>query len=132
MSVDKVTFRVPKGYKGYKIFNPDWTCIHMQYTCPGVFELENKDELEIKKCGFHFSTELRDCYNYYPEALIDPSYHVCEVKATGRVTYCKNLPDTPDTVRCTDKLEIVRELNKAEIDQVIYKQSLIRRARRLK
>ena len=24
--------------KGYKVFNPDWTCRKKQYTCPGKFE----------------------------------------------------------------------------------------------
>lgn len=24
--------------KGYKVFNPDWTCMNKQYTCPGTFE----------------------------------------------------------------------------------------------
>lgn len=24
--------------KGYKVFNPDWTCKGKQYTCPGTFE----------------------------------------------------------------------------------------------
>lgn len=24
--------------KGYKVFNPDWTCKGKQYTCPGKFE----------------------------------------------------------------------------------------------
>lgn len=24
--------------KGYKVFNPDWTCRGKQYSCPGTFE----------------------------------------------------------------------------------------------
>ena len=26
--------------KGFKVFNPDWTCRDKQYTCPGKFEEE--------------------------------------------------------------------------------------------
>ena len=25
--------------KGYKVFNPDWTCMEKQYSCPGKFEI---------------------------------------------------------------------------------------------
>ncbi len=26
--------------RGYKVFNPDWTCNGYQYTCPGRFKME--------------------------------------------------------------------------------------------
>jgi hypothetical protein len=28
--------------KGFKVFNPDWTCRGKQYTCPGEFEEDGK------------------------------------------------------------------------------------------
>ena len=117
----KVIFRVPKGYKGYKIFNPDWTCINMHYACPATFNLENKDNLEFGKWGFHFCKYLADCYSYYPEALEDNNYHICEINALGRVTYPD---DQVDSARCTDKIEIVKELTKVEIDNTIFQQGL--------
>lgn len=38
--------------KGYKVFNPDWTCKGKQYTCPGTFE----EDVNPSVCnvGMHF------------------------------------------------------------------------------
>lgn len=38
--------------KGYKVFNPDWTCMNKQYTCPGTFE----EDVNPSVCnvGMHF------------------------------------------------------------------------------
>lgn len=33
--------------KGYKVFNPDWTCRGKQYACPGKFE----EDVELSVCG---------------------------------------------------------------------------------
>ena len=30
------------GVRGYKVFNPDWTCRGKQYSCPGAFEEDVK------------------------------------------------------------------------------------------
>ena len=38
--------------KGYKVFNPDWTCIDKQYTCPGKFEEDAP--LCLCKAGMRF------------------------------------------------------------------------------
>ena len=52
-----------KNVKGYKVFNPDWTCRNKQYTCPGEFE-ENV-LLDVCHSGMHFCERAADCFNYY-------------------------------------------------------------------
>ena len=84
--------------KGYKVFNPDWTCREKQYTCPGKFE--EKGELEVCGHGMHFCQTAADCFNY---CRFDSKNKVAEVIAYGEVK-------TDGDKSCTDKLEIVREI----------------------
>ena len=84
--------------KGYKVFNPDWTCSGKQYTCPGKFE--EKGELEVCGHGMHFCQTAADCFNY---CRFDSKNKVAEVIAYGEVK-------TDGDKSCTDKLEIVREI----------------------
>ncbi len=93
--------------KGYKVFNPDWTCIDKQYTCPGKFEEDAP--LCLCETGMHFCKKASDCFNYY---IFDPSNHVAEVIAYGDV-----LEDGDKC--CTDKLEIVREIPWAELLEMV-------------
>ena len=97
--------------KGYKVFNPDWTCSpegnRKQYSCPGVF----KDEVELipRKRGMHFCTKASDCFNYHS---FDPANHVAEVIARGTVM-------EDGDMCCTDYLEIVREIPWAELLTIV-------------
>ena len=84
--------------KGYKVFDPDWTCSGKQYTCPGKFE--EKGELEVCGHGMHFCQTAADCFNY---CRFDSKNKVAEVIAYGEVK-------TDGDESCTDKLEIVREI----------------------
>ena len=84
--------------KGYKVFNPDWTCSGKQYTCPGKFEEEG--ELEVCGHGMHFCQTAANCFNYYS---FNSKNKVAEVIAYGEVK-------TDGDKSCTDKLEIVREI----------------------
>ena len=84
--------------KGYKVFDPDWTCSGKQYTCPGKFEEEG--ELEVCGHGMHFCQTAADCFNY---CRFDSKNKVAEVIAYGEVK-------TDGDKSCTDKLEIVREI----------------------
>ncbi len=93
--------------KGYKVFNPDWTCIDKQYTCPGKFEEDIK--LGLCRTGMHFCKKAVDCFNYYG---FDPRNHVAEVIAYGDVL------ENGD-ICCTDKLEIVREIPWAELLEMV-------------
>ena len=93
--------------KGYKVFNPDWTCRDKQYSCPGNFE----EDVTLSVCnrGMHFCKKASDCFNYYQ---FDPNNHVAEVVARGNVV--------EDGDKCaTDKLEIIREIPWAELLEIV-------------
>ena len=93
--------------KGYKVFNPDWTCMNKQYTCPGTFE----EDVNPSVCnvGMHFCKNAADCFRYYD---FDPNNHVAEVIAHGTVAEGEN--------KCaTNKLEIVREIPWAEVLEIM-------------
>ena len=89
--------------KGYKVFNPDWTCRGRQYSCPGIFEQEG--ELELCKNGIHFCRKLTDCFNYYD---FNPENKVAEVEAITDVILT-------ETKCCTSKIKIIRELSWYEV-----------------
>ena len=97
--------------KGFKVFNPDWTCSPngntKQYTCPGKFE----EDITPIRCGrgMHFCKKAADCFNYY---RFDPENKVAEVVAYGTVA------EDGDKC-CTDKLEIVREIPWAELLEIV-------------
>ena len=98
--------------RGFKVFNPDWTCNPTghnpkQYTYPGKFE----EEGEIYACGhgMHFCENAADCFNYYS---FNPDNKVAEVIAYG------------DIVRegdkcCTNKIKIVREIPWSELLTIV-------------
>ena len=93
--------------KGFKVFNPDWTCRDKQYSCPGNFE----EDVTLSVCnsGMHFCKKVADCFNYYK---FDPSNHVAEVTARGNII--------EDGDKCaTDKLEIIREIPWAELLEMV-------------
>ena len=89
--------------RGYKVFNPDWTCRGKQYTCPGEFE--EKVELRMCNAGMHFCKRLEDCFSYYD---FDPENKVAEVAALGEIL-------EEDKKSCTNKLKIIRELTWQEV-----------------
>ena len=93
--------------KGYKVFNPDWTCKSKQYTCPGTFEeFVNPSVCNV---GMHFCKNAADCFRYYD---FDPNNHVAEVIAHGTVAEGED--------KCaTNKLEIVREIPWAEVLEIV-------------
>ena len=93
--------------KGYKVFNPDWTCLGKQYTCPGTFKEDG--DLEVCGHGMHFCKKASDCFNYYDYNF---SNHVAEVIARG------NVAEDGDKC-CTDHLEIVREIPWAELLTIV-------------
>ena len=97
--------------RGYKVFNPDWTCSPngntKQYTCPGKFE----EDVRVNVCGsgMHFCVNAADCFNYYN---FDPSNKVAEVLAYGDVA-------SDGTKSCTNKLEIIREVPWQELLEIV-------------
>ena len=97
--------------KGFKVFNPDWTCSPngntKQYTCPGKF----KEDVTPVRCGqgMHFCKAAADCFNYYD---FNPDNHVAEVAAYGTVV--------EEGDKCaTNKLEIIREIPWAELLEMV-------------
>ena len=97
--------------KGFKVFNPDWTCNPngntKQYTCPGHFE----EDVTPSACnqGMHFCKKAADCFNYYQ---FNPENKVAEVVAYGTVVEDHNKC-------CTDKLEIIREIPWQELLEIV-------------
>jgi hypothetical protein len=93
--------------KGYKVFNPDWTCRGFQYEVGKTY----KEEKSIKPCqsGFHFCEDANDCFNYYS---FDSNNKVAEVFAHGEIK------DDGDKL-VTDKLEIVREISWSELLTIV-------------
>ena len=97
--------------KGYKVFNPDWTCSPngntKKYTCPGKFE----EDITPVRCGhgMHFCRKASDCFNYYN---FDLKNKVAEVIAYGDIV--------EEGVKCcTNKLEIVREIPWQELLTIV-------------
>ena len=93
--------------KGYKVFNPDWTCRGKQYACPGKFE----EDVELSVCGrgMDFCGCLADCFKYYD---FDPNNKAAEVVAYGKVVMENNK-------YVTNKLEIVREIPWEEVIKLV-------------
>ena len=89
--------------KGYKVFNPDWTCRNFQYEVGQVYEIDAKP-----KCcdtGFHFCEKTADCFSFYK---FSSDNKVAEVEALGDI-------DTDGVKSCTNKIKIVRELTWHEV-----------------
>lgn len=96
-----------KPVKGYKVFNPDWTCRGFKYAVGETFE--EKVKLSVCKRGFHFCKKAADCFNYYH---FDPANKVAEVLALGDVV-------TEGVKSCTNKIQIVREIPWAELLEIV-------------
>ena len=96
---------------GFKVFRPDWTCSPngntKQYACPGKFKEEG--ELDVCGHGMHFCQTAADCFNYYS---FNSENKVAEVIAYGEVR-------TDGDKSCTDKLEIVREIQWDEVLRIV-------------
>ena len=93
--------------KGYKVFNPDWTCRGFQYEVGKIFE----EDVEPSCCdrGFHFCENAADCFSYYN---FDSENKVAEVIALGEV-------DTDGKKSCTNKIQIVREIPWQELLTIV-------------
>ena len=98
-----------ENVKGFKVFNPDWTCRGFQFEVGKTFEEDVKPECCDR--GFHFCTKASDCFNYY---RFDPNNKVAEVEALGDV-------DThSDDSKCsTNKLHIIREVSWQEVLELV-------------
>ena len=84
--------------KGYKVFNPDWTCRGFQYKTGETFI--HNGNIEMCGKGFHFCQKASDCFTYYN---FDSNNKVAEVEAIGLV-------ETDGDKSVTDKIVIIREI----------------------
>ena len=88
-----------KIVKGYKVFQPDWTCRGFQYEVGKTYHHEGS--IGLCSSGFHFCERLVDCFNYYS---FNSENKVAEIVATDEVI-------KGDDKSVTNNIEIVRELS---------------------
>ena len=93
--------------RGYKVFNPDWTCRGFKYVVGETYE--HNGDIELCGSGFHFCINPIDCFNYY---TFDSNNRVAEVEAIGLV-------ETGDDKSVTNKIRIVRELDWSEVLKLV-------------
>ena len=95
--------------KGYKVFNPDWTCRGFQFEVGKTFEEDVKPDCCSR--GFHFCIKASDCFNFYS---FDSNNKVAEVEALGDI----NTHSGGD--KCsTNKLHIIREVSWQEVLELV-------------
>ncbi|WP_182540595.1 pentapeptide repeat-containing protein, partial [Fontibacillus panacisegetis] len=93
--------------KGFKVFNPDWTCRGFQYALGGTFTHEGI--MGLCDAGFHYCKKLEDCFKYY-DFNIDNK--VAEIEVLGEVEH-------GDDKSVTNKIRIVRELTWHEVLELV-------------
>lgn len=93
--------------KGYKVFNPDWTCQGFQYKVGETYKME--DTPVCCKKGFHFCRRLADCFTYYD---FNPENKVAEIETLGNVR-------TEDSKACTNEIRIIREISWEEVLKLV-------------
>lgn len=103
-----------KAYpRGYKVFNNDWTCLNMQYKVGETYTMD--EEPIMCKRGFHYCTDLIDCFNYYP---FDPDKKVAEIEVRGDV-----VRSYENTKCCTNCIKILREIPWSDVINIVgYKE----------
>ena len=91
--------------RGYKVFNPDWTCRGFQFEVGKTYE----EDIQPECCerGFHFCTKAVDCFGYYD---FNPSNKVAEVEALGDIDTNNN-----DSKCSTNKIHIIRKITWPEV-----------------
>ena len=96
-----------KTVKGYKVFNPDWTCRNFKYEVGKTYKHDGN--IRLCESGFHFCIDATDCFNYY---RFDSENKVAKVVATGLVK-------TGDDKSVTNEITIVRELEWYEVLKLV-------------
>ena len=95
--------------RGYKVFNPDWTCKGMQYEVGKSYEMEDKPV--ICKRGFHFCEKIVDCFQYY---TFNSANKVAEIEAYGELDFEKD-----GNKCCTNGIKIISELTWYEVLELV-------------
>ena len=89
--------------KGYKVFNPDWTCRGFKFEVGKTYK--HNGNIGLCEKGFHFCRKASDCFNYYSFAS---NNHVAEVEAIGLV-------ESDKEKSVTDEITIIREIQWQEL-----------------
>lgn len=95
------------GVRGYKVFNPDWTCRGFQYEVGKTFEHDG--DIKICESGFHFCMKASDCFIYYEFSCKNK---IAEIEAIGKI-------ETEDGISVTDKITIIREVSWHELLDIV-------------
>ena len=93
--------------KGFKVFNPDWTCLNFHYKVGETYHHYGK--IGLCEAGFHFCQIASDCFSYY---TFNPENKVAEVEAIG-------LTETRGNKSVTDCIRIVREIPWQELLTIV-------------
>ena len=84
--------------KGFKGFNPDFTCKGKQYSENTVFE---EEKAEICNSGMHFCKYPLDVFKFYP-----PVNDNCELNEFAEVEALDGAKTKDDIKFCTKKLKV--------------------------
>ena len=95
--------------KGYKVFNPDWTCRELQYQVGGFYEMDDKPV--VCNRGFHFCIKASDCFKFYD---FNSQNKVAEIEAYGDIDQ-----EADSSKCCTNKIKIVREIPWDEVLRIV-------------
>ena len=95
------------GIKGYKVFNPDWTCRGFQYEVGKTFE--HAGDISMCGKGFHFCQKASDCFGYYS---FNNNNKVAEVEAL-------DLVESEGNKSVTNKIAILREIPWCELLTIV-------------
>jgi hypothetical protein len=94
--------------KGYKVFNPDWTCRGFEYEVGKTYKHNGK--ISLCGAGFHFCLKAVDCFNYYS---FDSNNKVALVESNGKSIKCEN-----DSKVCVDEITIIKEIAWPEVLEI--------------
>ena len=95
--------------KGYKVFNPDWSCREMQYQVGESYEMDDKPVVCDR--GFHFCIKASDCFKFYD---FNSQNKVAEIEAYGDIDQ-----EADSSKCCTNKIKIVREIPWDEVLRIV-------------
>lgn len=93
--------------RGYKAFDPDWTCRGFQYEVGKKYI--RYDKIILCENGFHFCRRLIDCFEFYPFL---PETKIAVVEASGTIVESGNKC-------CTDRITIIREVEWEEVLRLV-------------
>jgi hypothetical protein len=95
-----------KEVLGYKGFDKDLKCKDFQYEIGKLYEMEEEPSICVD--GFHYCEKLIDVFRHKSS-----NCRICKVRAYGDIVTLNNKS-------CTNKIEILEELNISKEDRIRY------------